>query len=309
MLPDLITGERREVDVVISTSVAGHDLAIGIETRAHKRVQGVEWVEQAASKHERLPINQTVLVSRSGFTKTAQALAAKLGIELVTPDKEVSSSGPLAGLGVQVEAKEVSWSGDVRIKAWMVSLAGEQIQVDLAPGTRLFAEDGTTLGTALDFVRDLRGKFDETDGAALADEDAKWLVLEVEPFLARHPSTGHQTSVHLKYRQADVLGSAIERIQVAFSIDVRISQVELEFGGLQGVEFAAGTGDVNEHKALIVMTEGDAGPRTSVRITNRDGDSVDLSEHDVTRLQISGEQVRRMKSRREDTETRAPEDQ
>lgn len=299
MLRDRITGELREVDVVISAQVAGQDLAIGIECRDHRRPQSVEWVEQAKDKHSRLPINQTVLVSSSGFTKPAHALAAKFGIELVTPGSEISEQGPLAGLGVQAEAREVSWSGAVRVLASMVGADAQIFQVALAPGARLFAPDGRSLGTVLELVSQIREDLETRPETALAEEDSKWLVFHVDPLEAQHPATADWTSVHLKHRgNGGALLPAIQRIEVAFEIDVRISQIELEFGGLQGAEFATGTGEVAEHKALVVLTESADGPRTSVRVTNRDGQTTDLTDRNVTRVRMTPELRARMMARR-----------
>jgi hypothetical protein len=44
---------------------------VGIECRDWKRPQSVSWVEDVRGKHSDLPVNLTVLVSSSGFAKTA----------------------------------------------------------------------------------------------------------------------------------------------------------------------------------------------------------------------------------------------
>ena len=71
LLPDADTGESREVDVVIEGNLAGDHVTIGVEVIEHTRPADVTWVEQQLRKHERLPINKTVLVSWSGFTGPA----------------------------------------------------------------------------------------------------------------------------------------------------------------------------------------------------------------------------------------------
>ena len=310
MLTDRITGDEREVDVLIGATVAGHAIAIGVETRDHKRVQGVDWVEQVASKHERLPINQSVCVSRSGFSKPARALASRLGIELVTPGQEISDVGPLAGLGVQVEAREVSWSGQVRAIAWMLGEEGQRMHAELAPGVMLFASDGAPIGNVLEVVEQIRENLEGRGETALAEEDAKWLVYELAPPVAEHPVTGEPTPFHLKHGETGELLPPVEGLQVAFSVDVRIAQVDLEFGGLQGVEFAVGVGEVNEHRALVVLTEQGGAPQTAIRVTNRDGETADLGESDMLRVQLTREQAEKMQARlikRRDPGAVAPE--
>lgn len=96
MLVDRITGAEREVDVCVETSVAGHSLVIGIECRDHGRALAgnrsghadVTWIEQMKCKHERLPTNALVLVSRRGFTAEATRLAAACGIETLALEEQ-----------------------------------------------------------------------------------------------------------------------------------------------------------------------------------------------------------------------------
>ncbi len=73
LLLDADTGANREVDVYIEGDLAGDHVTIGVEVIEHSRPATVQWVEQQLRKHERLPINKTVLVSWSGFTRAALA--------------------------------------------------------------------------------------------------------------------------------------------------------------------------------------------------------------------------------------------
>lgn len=84
LLPDGITGEPREVDVVARATVAGYDIYISVECRDHQRTADVTWVESMAKKHEHLPTSKLVLWSRSGFTKSARSKAAALKIDTVS---------------------------------------------------------------------------------------------------------------------------------------------------------------------------------------------------------------------------------
>jgi len=71
LLTDSHSGEEREVDIVIETTSGIHSFTIGIEVIDHSRPADATWVEGIAKKHESLPINKTILVSRSGFYKPA----------------------------------------------------------------------------------------------------------------------------------------------------------------------------------------------------------------------------------------------
>jgi hypothetical protein len=85
MLPDIVTGTLREVDICVETQVAGYKVVVGIECRDHKRPQTVAWVEEMHTKHEALQVNATTLVSSSGFSEEAGMKAAHYGMRPITP--------------------------------------------------------------------------------------------------------------------------------------------------------------------------------------------------------------------------------
>lgn len=85
MMTDSTTGERVEVDVVITGVLAGQPVVIGIECRDHRRPQGRPWVDEMWAKHSHLPTNVLVLVSSSGFYKNTERRAKVKNVELVTP--------------------------------------------------------------------------------------------------------------------------------------------------------------------------------------------------------------------------------
>ncbi|MGA7132578.1 MAG: hypothetical protein WBZ15_09610 [Mycobacterium sp.] len=102
MLADLVSGDPREVDIYAEGTFAGHTVNIGIECRDHKRRQGVGWVEQMHSKHERLPTNLLILVSPRGFTAPAITKASSYGIKTIALTQAGSdlATEVLASLGV-----------------------------------------------------------------------------------------------------------------------------------------------------------------------------------------------------------------
>jgi hypothetical protein len=102
MLTDLVSGEQREVDIYAEGTLAGQTVNIGIECRDHQRKQGLRWVEQMHSKHERLPTNLLILVSSSGFTGPAIAKGDSYGINTIAPTQADSdlATEVLASLGM-----------------------------------------------------------------------------------------------------------------------------------------------------------------------------------------------------------------
>lgn len=79
---DKVTGQMREVDASIRYKIGSASILITIECRNRSRVQGDMWIEQIASKREKIGANKTIAVSSEGFSKPATISADKYGIEL-----------------------------------------------------------------------------------------------------------------------------------------------------------------------------------------------------------------------------------
>ena len=80
MLPDSVTGGQREVDVLITSQVAGYIVRIAIEVIATNRKADSPWIEKMRAKHDNLPTDKLILVSESGFAKRAEIKAKFYGI-------------------------------------------------------------------------------------------------------------------------------------------------------------------------------------------------------------------------------------
>lgn len=85
MLPSRSTGEPREVDVVVRSKVAGHEVIVSVEAVGRSRKADRTWVDQMAGKHADLPTSRLVLVSEKGFTRDARAAATAASIVTVAP--------------------------------------------------------------------------------------------------------------------------------------------------------------------------------------------------------------------------------
>lgn len=85
---DARTTEDREVDVVIEFRAADEDIVISAEVQDRSRPADIQWVEQQIAKHESLPTQRLVLVSRSGFSKRARLRADAAGgwVSTVQPE-------------------------------------------------------------------------------------------------------------------------------------------------------------------------------------------------------------------------------
>ena len=89
MLRNRLTGEDREVDIVLKYKLGPHDIIVSIECTDTGRPASSTWVEAMAKKHEFLPTSKLVLWSASGFFKPAMVTAEKLGIEIVSQNDNI----------------------------------------------------------------------------------------------------------------------------------------------------------------------------------------------------------------------------
>lgn len=81
---DKITGTMREVDASIRFSSGGSDVLVTVECRKRSRKDDVTWIEQLATKREKLGASKTIAVSEAGFTKSAIKTAKNYDIEVKT---------------------------------------------------------------------------------------------------------------------------------------------------------------------------------------------------------------------------------
>jgi hypothetical protein len=74
-LAERATGVKREVDVVIRRTVAGHDVTLSVEATATSAPADVTWIDAMIAKHADLPTSTLVLVSEPGYTTNAEKKA------------------------------------------------------------------------------------------------------------------------------------------------------------------------------------------------------------------------------------------
>ena len=79
---DLVTGSRREVDASIRFPAGTTSILITIECRKRTARQDVRWIEELATKLEKIGASKTIAVSSTGFSAPARKTARLKGIEL-----------------------------------------------------------------------------------------------------------------------------------------------------------------------------------------------------------------------------------
>lgn len=86
-LRDKSTGRLREHDVVLTIKSGHHTILVAIECRDRSRPVGVPQLEGFAKKCQETGVNQGVIVSPCGFTKTAPKKSRALGIRCLSLDQ------------------------------------------------------------------------------------------------------------------------------------------------------------------------------------------------------------------------------
>lgn len=81
-LPDVDTGEMREVDAVMRVNAGSTSVLVAFECRKRSVPQDVTWIEQLIAKRQSLKLDKLIAVSEKGFTAAAKTKAEKYGIEL-----------------------------------------------------------------------------------------------------------------------------------------------------------------------------------------------------------------------------------
>ena len=154
MLMHRITGEEREVDVVIATQVAGYEILVSVEARERGRKADSPWVESMLAKHQDLPTSKLILVSESGFYKPARELALAKGALPLAPEDLDPADSALAVL----RGLPALWPKQVALTPLGATLEvltpdGGQIRIaDAVPAEVLiFSEAGAAIGTVADY--------------------------------------------------------------------------------------------------------------------------------------------------------------
>lgn len=151
MLRDRATGQDREVDVTLETELGGHTLVVSIEATTRKRPVDAKWVEGEIAKHDCLPTNKLVLVSESGFTRSARKKIEDQEGKVVALSPEEIESDPdrviVSRLGI-VAAKTVKIWPPRETTILIETPEGEiaRARMDEQDDPVIFGPDGAEIG-------------------------------------------------------------------------------------------------------------------------------------------------------------------
>jgi hypothetical protein len=255
LLRDNMTGAEREVDICIESVIAGHRVTVCVECRDRGRKADVQWIEEMKAKHERLPTNVLVLVSKSGFTREAILVAKNYGIETVTlssidgnaAEQLIGSAGSLWSKVFTLTPTKVV----IRV-ASTASLPSENVAV--FPDNLIYDHKGMEVGTVKQLVESLlnNGSAMQEFGK-LGDKSYQGFEIRWEPAL---DTNGRPFC--LQMLEPYVL-RPIEYVRITGSSNFDVSEFRLQHGILGNVSIAWGTGSLLGKEALIVASKDQSG--------------------------------------------------
>lgn len=212
-LADRFTGQRREVDVVLRSRVGSHEVIVAVECREHRRRADIEWVEQMAMKHSSLPTSKLVLVSLTGFTRSASVKAASFGVD-ADSFAQAGKADWAQLVGGSTQASFSMWA--FRIVRCSIILASDDSREYFAPpATRIYRATGEFRGTLGDVVRPEAESAAFTENAIeyaeKAGDEIIGAELRIRPplFAEREDGERHEVAAIRVYLQASKLPSAV----------------------------------------------------------------------------------------------------
>lgn len=279
MLRNRLTGEEREVDVVLrARSGPGYETVIGIEAAGRGRPAAADWVEAMVAKHQNLPTHQVVLVSENGFSDQAKTLA--LAEKMVPISPEVLDD-PDPALKVLNSLRSL-WPKAVNltpIRAEVeVDVPGEGIVTVQAPkDLDIFAEDGSHI-ELLPLVKalleaNIARTTDQIELQNIAEDMDAYTVITVGPGWTIKLD-GEQRSLYVERtvegQKPELL--RIDGMKITAKIVIQVSEIQLQTRRLAEIDvnYAFGEGLIGDREALIVVTEGESGAKLSVQLAPKE---------------------------------------
>jgi hypothetical protein len=252
MLMDSVLNAPREVDICVQTDSSGHMIIVGIECRAWRKRQTVEWVEAMHGKHLHLPTDALVLVSSSGFTKAALLVAKSYNIRAITPtDVTPGFVGEIVNNLESVWSKLSSFTPE-RMRLTVQWADGTEEVVQAATDLGVFRADGSLLFDAPQLANELMMLYHPNNDAMRdATGDEKFFEFGVQnpvhegaPMYLR-PLVDEQPVDLVPIIGAVITGPAV----------IHVVETPLRHGEYNGAAFSTGTATLGDRQIQIVVTE------------------------------------------------------
>ncbi len=261
-LRDLVTDQDREVDICIETEVSSHSLIISVECIDRKRRADVAWVEAMKTKHERLPTNLLVLVSRNGFSAQAIQKAQSFNIRTVTLDEAVEDVVVSVFKGLDTVWCKVMWLFPKKVLVRVAqtdALPADELVV--LPDDSVHSATGGVLGVFNDLLkRCLESKV----GDAIANDGTP----DHKSFRVGWPNPrGVDGQPLYALKEPSRVLRQIEAIEVRGRCKFEVSPFPLKHGILGDVKVSWGSGQFMGKKAILLASQTESQtPQISITI-------------------------------------------
>jgi hypothetical protein len=256
--PDPAAGNPREVDItVVRGQVGGKPIRIGIECTKLGRRATQPWVEMQYGKHNRLQVvDFVILVSDSGFSKTARAVAEQLGYLAIHPNITTSELADVINQRFRLGLK----MSEINLLAvnFTASRGGVTSDFKLAndgEGFMFLRSDGSNLVRATDFELTAAAK-------ELAKDPSNFMVDEsyqrdfTVPTLIQPAHDGERLHVVLTDGTSEVV-VPVDTLDITARVtatNTAKSNLE-EIGNYGGHLFATGQAPIGDSTARFVVTD------------------------------------------------------
>ena len=244
-LVDKETGKKREVDILLQSRFGDYPISMSVEVIDRSRRAGSGWVEEMAGKHQALPTNKLVLVSRSGFTKPAIEKARGREIEALTIQEACATDWNLA---LRLEGQGVFQLFNVQFTC-SAHLDGKSDWFPAPLSAKVFLPGGERPTEVRNIVR-----------FVVSEPKIRQAVL------AHFDSTKEQ-AYHAVYtppegtlfeESADVRASLI-KLSVSLHLDFKATPLEFASGRFRGRDIAYGQATEPDNTLCFVMTKKENG--------------------------------------------------
>jgi hypothetical protein len=279
MLPNRVTGEMREVDVILRSRTAGHETVIAIEAASRSRRASVDWVEQMMGKHKHLPTDKVVLVAEAGFSKQAKALALAEQMVPLTPET-LASDDPVYDV---VNSLPSLWPKTITLspqgaRVWVTRPDGEEVwfkapaDLDLVTEDDAFSVDLVTFWWNM-YHANFRAIIEQIGLADVAEDlDSEFVCQIGPPVTIGLDGETHQLAARW-VNGASQEFHRIKKIILHGKAVIRLSEIKLHHKrlGELDIRYAYGEGDIGGAPALVVASEGELGGKLTVRVRDEPG--------------------------------------
>jgi len=272
LLRHRLTRKLREVDICIKGDVGGYAVTISIECQKRGRLADVSWVEAMLKKHQHLPTNQLILVSYSGYSSQAVALASAEGaVALTFEEIDKTDFQALLGETSSLWVKTLTMTIEKVVVQVVPARDLDSERIRAVPEQNIYSSDGTLLGELAVLVRrivndsGLAVRFTE-----IGQQDHRWFVVRWSPA---------RDSLFLQ-KESPLMLRAIEFIEMIGPCEIKVAEFGLRRGRLDDVEVVWGKSKILDKETMFVATRGGGVDRITVMVDGIAPETKSLARHD-----------------------------